>query len=128
MILDSSAIVALLLREQGYEVLAQKLASASQVAVGAPTLVETTIVLSARTGRDMRGLVARFLQEANVTVLPFTEAHFSAAVEAWLHFGKGRHAASLNFGDCLSFAVAKVSESPLLCLGDDFVQTGIPLA
>jgi len=128
MILDSSAVVAIVFREPGYEDLLQKLLAAAEVGIGSPTLVESGIVLSARLNRDTRGLLARFLEEASVTTLPFSEAHYGVAVGAWLKYGKGRHPANLNFGDCLAYAAAKLSDAPLLCVGDDFPQTDLPLA
>lgn len=128
MILDSSAIVAILFQEPGYEELLQKLVTAVEVGIGAPTLVECSIVLSARLNQDARGLLARFLEEANVTIVPFTDAHYGTATSAWLKYGKGRHPASLNFGDCLAYSVAKLTAMPLLCVGDDFPQTDLPLA
>ena len=128
MILDSSAVAAVFFQEPGYEVLLSKLYQAPTLAIGAPTLAEATIVLSARLGRDARGLVARFLQEAGVDVLPFTEAHFGSAVDAWLRFGKGRHTAALNFGDCLAYATARLASQPLLATGEDFPQTDLPMA
>lgn len=128
MILDSSAIVAILFKEPGYEELLQKLVTAVEVGIGAPTLVECSIVLSARLNQDARGLLARFLEEANVTIVPFTDAHYGTATGAWLKYGKGRHPASLNFGDCLAYAVARLTAMPLLCVGDDFPQTDLPLA
>jgi len=128
MILDSSAVVALFFQEPGHEDLLAKLAAAEQVGIGAPTLAECGIVLTARMDHDARGLLARFLEEAKVVVVPFTDAHYAIAVGAWLKYGKGQHPAGLNFGDCLSYAVAKVAGMPLLCVGDDFVQTGLVLA
>lgn len=128
MILDSSALVAMLFREEGYERLLGELDSAAEAAIGAPTLVESTIVASARLGRDARGLVSRLLREGGITVIPLTEAHAAMAIEAWWRYGKGRHRASLNFGDCLAYAVAKGTGRPLLCTGADFGKTDILLA
>lgn len=128
MILDSSAIVAIFFQEPHYEALLDKLAKAEAIGVGAPTIVECGIVLSARMNIDARSLLSRFLSEMNVTVIPFSEAHFGVAVEAWLVYGKGRHPAALNLGDCLSYATAKMADLPLLCVGDDFSQTDIVLA
>ncbi|MFW6097052.1 MAG: type II toxin-antitoxin system VapC family toxin [Chloroflexota bacterium] len=128
MIVDSSAIVALILQEPDHEALASTIARAPEKGVGAPTLVECGIVLSSRLGYDARGLLARFIRAAEISIVPFTEAHFDVAIGAWLRFGKGRHPAALNFGDCLSYAVARVAEMPLLCVGDDFPQTDLRLA
>lgn len=128
MILDSSAIVAVVLREPGYELLLQKIAAAPNVAVGAPTLAEAGIVLSARLDRDARGMLTRFAHEGAIATIPFTDAHFGAAIEAWLRFGKGRHPAALNFGDCLAYATAFLEGEALLCFGDDFSRTDLQLA
>lgn len=128
MILDSSAILAIIFQEPGYEAVLEKLGTAVEVGIGAPTLVECSIVLSARLNQDARGLLARFLEEANVTIIPFTDAHFGTVTGAWLKYGKGRHPAGLNFGDCLAYAVAKLTAVPLLCVGNDFPQTDLPLA
>jgi ribonuclease VapC len=124
-ILDSSAVVAVAMREPGYERLLGAIASAGSLAIGTPTLVETAIVLSARLARDARGLVSRLLFEADVVVAPFTDAHFGTAVEAWLRFGRGRHPAALNFGDCLAYATARVAGEPLLFTGTDLARTDI---
>ncbi len=128
MILDSSAVVAVVFREPGWERLLQRMESSPRLAIGAATLVETTIVLSARLKRDARGLMARFLQEAGVVVSSLTEAHYGLALDAWLRFGKGRHPAALNFGDCLSYATARLAGEALLCVGDDFPRTDLDLA
>ena len=128
MILDTSAIVAILFREPGCDVLLDKLAGAPSPAVGVPTLTEAAIVVSARIKRDARTLIARFLMEGSIATVPFGEDHYGAAIEAWLRYGKGRHKAALNFGDCMSYATAKLSNQPLLCTGDDFSSTDLRLA
>ena len=128
MILDSSAVVAILFREPGADALVDKLATTPAVGIGAPTLVEATIVCSHRLGRDARGLLARFLDEAGIAVVPFGDMHASVAADAWLRFGKGRHKAALNYGDCLAYASATVANQPLLCVGNDFPETDRDLA
>ncbi len=128
MIADSSAVVAILLREDGYEVLVRKLASAEAPGVAAPTLVETGIVLSARLGRSAEHLLTQFLAESGLSVVSFGEAHWRAAVDAFVRFGKGRHAAALNFGDCIAYATARLAGVPLLCTGRDFPKTDLDLA
>lgn len=128
MIVDSSAIVAIFLQELGYEILINKLSETDRVGIGAPTLVECGIVLSARLDQDARGLLERFLREANIVTVPFTDEHFGVAIGAWRKYGKGRHSAALNFGDCLTYAVAKLANMPLLFIGDDFPQTDLLLA
>jgi ribonuclease VapC len=128
MILDTSAIVAILFREPGYDVLLEKLVAATASAVGVPTLTEAAIVVSARIKRDSRALIARFIMEGSLYTVPFGEEHYGVAVNAWLRYGKGRHRAALNFGDCMSYATAKLADQPLLCIGDDFAHTDLDLA
>lgn len=125
MIVDSSALVAIMLREPECDRLLDALGRAASVAIGAPTLVESAIVLSSRMQMDARGRIARLLQEHEMSVIPLTEAHYALAVEAWLRFGKGRHVAALNFGDCLVYATATLARRPLLCTGDDFTRTDV---
>jgi ribonuclease VapC len=127
-IVDTSAIIAIAMKEPGFETVLDKLMRASNVGIGIPTLAETAIVLSARLRRDARGLVTRFLLEAAIVTVPFGEAHYNAATTAWLRFGRGRHPASLDIGDCMSYATASVAALPLLCTGEDFVKTDLAIA
>ena len=126
MILDTSAILAVMLPEPGWEQLFQRLKDAPVVAVGAPTLLETAMILSSRLRRDPRPLLNEFLREAEVEVIPFGREHFEVAVDAFERYGKGRHPAALNFGDCLTYAVARLSGFPLLYTGADFSKTDLP--
>jgi ribonuclease VapC len=126
-ILDSSAIIAILLKEPGYEGVRERLAASERTAVGAPTVVESSTVLCSRVGRAGKTLLARFLQEADVDVVEFTAEHWTVAADAFVAYGKGRHPAGLNFGDCMTYATAKVADEPLLCLGDDFPRTDLEL-
>jgi ribonuclease VapC len=124
-IVDSSAVVAVVLREPGHERLLGFLAGEEAPGIGAPTVVETGIVLAAKVGLAGRTLLARFLGDIDSAVIAFEEEHWPVAVEASLRFGKGRHPAGLNFGDCLTYAVARLADEPLLCVGDDFAQTDL---
>lgn len=128
MILDSSAIVGIVLREPGFDSLVRKLTQAEALAVGAPTLTEAGIVLTARLGRDSRGLLQGLLREWDAATVAFGEEHWREAVTAYDRFGRGRHEAQLNFGDCMAYAVAKLAGEPLLCTGKDFPKTDLPLA
>lgn len=128
MILDGSALLAVFFREPGYEAVLDKLASSSGVGIGAPTAAELGMVLCARTKRDARALLARFLQECDAQVVAFGESHWRAALDAYLRYGKGRHAADLTYTDCLAYAVAKLADQPLLCVGSRFARTDIQLA
>jgi ribonuclease VapC len=125
MVLDSSAIVAIHLREPGYESLLDKIDAAEVVVVGVPTLLETMMVLTARLAQDARPLLFAFLRRLDAEVVPFNLEHFDAAATAFNRFGRGRHPAGLNFGDCLSYAIASVSGMPLLFTGEDFGRTDI---
>ena len=127
MIVDSSALIAMLLKEPDHELLLQRLTEADRICVGAPTLVETAIVLCARLGPRGKTLLARFVHEAGLDVVEFTAEHWTAAADAYISYGKGRHPAALNFGDCLAYAVSAVAGEPLLCKGDDFPRTDLAL-
>jgi len=127
MILDTSAIVAILMEESGAEDLIAKLHGAEPVGVGAPTLLETAIVLSHRSERNPLPYLERFLRELEAAVLSFDDSHRREAVQAFLRFGKGRHPAALNFGDCMAYATAKLARQPLLCIGNDFAKTDLDL-
>jgi ribonuclease VapC len=128
MIVDSSAIVALILREPGWERLVDKLGGDDSCAIGAATLAETGLVLTAKIGKKASSVLSRFLQESGISVIPFAEEHWPVAVEAYERFGKGRHAAGLNFGDCLTYAVARLADRPLLFVGQDFARTDLTSA
>jgi ribonuclease VapC len=128
LILDSSAILAILFREPGFDTFVEKLASAPSAGVGAPTLAETGVVLSARLGADSKRALSLFLIETELTIIPFGEAHWRSAMAAYQRYGRGHHRAGLNFGDCLTYAVAKLAQQPLLCSGSDFARTDLTLA
>jgi len=126
-ILDTSAIVAVLLREQGYEALANAVTSSLSVSVGTPTLVESELVLVGRLGYDGRSIVGDLVNDYDIRIAPFSLEHWRAAGSAFVRFGKGRHPAGLNYGDCMAYATARLAEEPLLCLGNDFAKTDLQL-
>ena len=128
MILDSSAIVAIATEEPGCLELIDKLDRASSVGIGAPTLVEAALVLRSRLGGEPRAFLERFVNDWSVTVVPFGKDHWKAATDAHTRFGRGRHKAALNFGDCLSYATAKLADMSLLCTGGDFAKTDAAIA
>ncbi len=125
MTLDSSALVAILFSEPGHLDLVDRILIAESVRVAAPTLVETSMVLAGRRRTPAVGEVEALVQELGVTVVPFGEREWHAAVAAFLRFGRGRHAAALNFGDCLAYASAIVAHDSLLFVGDDFGLTDV---
>jgi ribonuclease VapC len=126
-IVDSSAILAILFDEPEREDFLQRILGAPSVGVGAPTLVETSVVLSSRLGDAANGVVSGWVERAGLVVVSFDATHWSVAADAWLRFGRGRHPAALNLGDCLAYATARVSGRPLLCKGEDFRQTDLAL-
>lgn len=83
------------------------------------------MVLSRRLAGDPLPLLTELLEELEVEVIPFTAEHSRAAVRAFLNFGKGRHPAALNFGDCLTYSVASVANQPLLYVGNDYARTDL---
>jgi ribonuclease VapC len=127
-IVDSSALVAVTFAEPGHQELIAKLAGAPSAGIGTPTLAETGLVLASRLGRDSRDLVIRLLAEFGIDEIPFGDQHWREAIDAYLRFGRGRHKARLNFGDCLTYAVARLADEPLLFVGDDFPETDLKLA
>jgi len=105
-----------------------KIKTAPGVAIGAPTLVEILMVLTGRVSGEPILALKELMWAAEAEVIPFSEDHSRVALQAYLRFGKGRHPAALNFGDCLSYATASVARQPLLFVGDDFSRTDIVAA
>lgn len=125
MILDSSALIAVLFAEPGYLDLVDRILDADRAGVGAPTLVETGLVFIGRGGGRNAEAVEGLIEELHVSVVAFGPAEWQIAVGAFRRFGRGRHPAALNFGDCLAYATAKTSRDTLLYVGGDFSQTDI---
>ena len=125
MTLDSSALIAILFSEPGYLELVDAILEADVVRVGAPTLVETAMVLAGRRGSAVGGELDGLVRELGVTIVPFGEAERHRALDAMNRYGRGRHAAALNFGDCLAYATAAVAGDTLLFVGRDFLKTDI---
>jgi len=129
MTLDSSALLAILFSEAGHLELVDRILEADHVRVGSPTLVETTLVLAGRrSSLPAAETVEALVKELGVTVVPFGEREWLNAVDAFLRFGRGRHTAGLNFGDCLAYGTAAAANDTLLFVGNDFSQTDIPPA
>lgn len=126
MIIDTSAIVALIQDERPHAAqVAAALAGARQPVMSAPTVAESLIVLTARHGPVGRTVFERLRTEINLGVAHFTDEHAAAALRAFLQYGKGRHRAALNFGDCMTYAAAQLSHEPLLAIGNDFTETDL---
>ncbi len=126
MIVDTSAVMAILRREDDADALARALARAPRVAVSAGTLIEIGIVAEGRGGPGGREAAERLLEDAEV--VPVSPAQVGLALAGWQRFGKGRHPAALNLGDCFAYALAMERGEPLLFKGDDFAQTDVKRA
>jgi ribonuclease VapC len=122
-VVDTSAMVAILTNEPGHGWLAAQLADATERLMSAPTAVELGIVLEARS--PAAGILRRALRDASITVTPFDHGMAQRALDAWRRFGKGRHPAALNLGDCFTYALAEATGCPILCVGNDFSQTDL---
>lgn len=125
MIVDSSALVAVLRDESDAGPLRGALARATRVVVGAPTLLETSVVV----GRSRHADLDELLRDVGAVVAPFTAEHARLARDAYARYGRGSGSpARLNLGDAMSYAVAIAADEPLLFKGDDFVHTDVPQA
>ncbi len=128
LVIDSSALVAILLAEPEADALASALLAAPLRRMSAATLVEASIVMQERRGDVGAAELDVLLTQFNVDVLPVTAAQAAVAREAFRRFGTGRHPAGLNVGACFSYALAMALGEPLLFVGHDFSQTGVAVA
>ena len=128
MVIDSSAVIAILSNEPEAERLAEAIADDPIRLMSAASLLETAIVIEARYGETGGDKLDQLLQKAQVKIEPVTVEQVEVARRAYRNYGKGRHPAALNFGDCFSYAVAKVLGEPLLFKGNDFDKTDLILA
>lgn len=134
MTLDSSALLAVLFSEPGYLALVDRMLEADTLRIGAPTLVESSLVFESRVasagqkksaGGRGSDEVHELVKELGVTIVPFGESEWHRAVQAFAKYGRGRHRAGLNFGDCLAYATAAAAGDSLLYVGDDFRHTDL---
>ena len=126
MIIDTSALIAILLDEPEREAYERAIARDFDPRISAATYVETGIVVDSRRDPMRSRFLDSFLAVAEVAIQPFTAEQAIIAREAYRDFGKGSgHPANLNYGDCLSYALAKAFDEPLLYKGDDFTHTDV---
>ena len=125
MVLDTSALVAIFRKEPDWKAYLVALRAARRPRLSAANLVECLIVLGSRAGDDGRERLARLLQRVGTVVEPVTQARALLAVQAHDRFGKRKHAANLNYGDCFAYALAKELDLPLLFKGNDFSRTDV---
>ena len=128
MVIDSSAILAILQNEPERHAFNVAIAAADQRLLSAASLVELSIVIGARYGPEAQTDLDHFLNTAQIEIISVDRGQAEMARSAFAQFGKGRHRAALNFGDCFSYALAKWLDQPLLFKGDDFCHTDLLLA
>jgi ribonuclease VapC len=124
-VVDTSAIMALLLDEPDAPAIAEALATSGPVLMSAASLVEVTIVAEARLGPAGGALVQRVVREAAILIVDVDHESALDAIEGWRSFGKGRHPASLNLGDCFTYALASRQGAAVICTGSDFAGTDL---
>ena len=125
MVVDTSAMMAILLGEPSADRLVAALEASRTRLVSAATVVETSLVVLGRFGEAGDPQLDRLLRGIGVEVVPVGEEQIVLARDAALRFGRGRHPAALNFGDCFSYALAVARGEPLLFVGDDFAKTDV---
>ncbi len=128
MIIDTSAIMAVLLDEPDGPRYRQAIAEAAACRISAATLLETAIVAESKGGIRAGHQLDRLIDRAQIEIVPVTREQASAARDAWRCFGKGNHRAGLNLGDCFAYALARTAGEPLLFKGRDFALTDIEAA
>jgi ribonuclease VapC len=128
MVVDTSAILSVLLKEPEALLFLGKLYRTQSRHISAVNYMESSMVLMSRLGDSTEGTLDRMLQRAGIEIMPVSVDQAKLACEAFRQYGKGRHSAGLNFGDCFSYALAKSTAEPLLFKGQDFSQTDIGIA
>jgi ribonuclease VapC len=127
-IVDTSAVLAILFNESDAETYARAISEADSRRMSAASFVEAAVVVEAQTRESGSRQFDAFFRRAGIVIEPVTEEQAHAARQAYTDFGKGRHAAGLNFGDCFAYALAKVTGEPLLFKGGDFRKTDVKAA
>lgn len=128
MIVDTSAIVAILYGEPEAERFGRAISQAQRCRMSVANLLEAGIVVEGRGGEARGRALDLFMQSARIELVPVTVDHARRARQAWRRFGKGNHPAGLNFGDCFAYALAEATREPLLYKGEDFARTDIETA
>ena len=125
MIIDSSAICAIMFREPEARRFAEAIEDADVCRMSAGSLLETSMVVEGRVGSPGGDELDAFIERHTIEIVPVTPEHVAVARRAWREFGKGNHPAALNLGDCLAYALSEMTREPLLFKGQDFGQTDI---
>jgi len=124
-VIDTSALVSIVLREPDYGRFRDALAAAPYTAISAATWLESALVTTSRLGVQGRTYLDQIVATIGTEIVAVDAAQAEVAYDGWQRFGKGRHAAGLNFGDCFSYALARLRNEPLLFKGEDFSKTDI---
>lgn len=127
MVIDSSAFLAIFLAEVERDDFLRAIVQTPNKSVSAATVLETAIVLEARKGEAAGKELDLFIQDAGIRIVPVDITHLRLARLGYRVYGKGRHPAGLNFGDCFAYALAKALNEPLLAKGHDFAKTDVLL-
>lgn len=125
MVVDSSAILAVLFDEEEASTFLSQLAGPQRHFMSAVNWLEASIVCEARKGEAATPFLLQLLSECSVQIIPFDASQAAIALDTWRRYGKGRHPASLNMGDCAAYALARTLNDTLLYKGDDFSKTDI---
>lgn len=125
-VIDTSVILAMSLGEAEADRF-HAIVTRDEIAISWPTLLETRMVLSGRGFPNAAEIIRQLIDLPNLSATAFGQSHYDAAEKAFNRFGKGRHPAGLNYGDCFSYAVSKVLDAPLLFKGGDFSQTDVKI-
>src|SRR5437868_14722070 len=128
MVIDPSALLAVLQNEPERRTFNESIEAAEQVLLSTASFVEISMIVESRVGADGIRDLELFIAKARIALIPVDEEQAHLAAQAFRRYGKGRHPAGLNFGDCFSYALAKHTCEPLLYKGYDFSQTDIPSA
>jgi len=128
MVIDTSVLVAVILKEEEYEELIFKMAEADVRYVSAGSYLEASVVLMKRRGQGVELELDRLIYESEIVIIPVTGLQARIGRQAYLDYGKGSHAAKLNLGDCFAYALAKQRGEPLLFKGRDFSETDVAIA
>ncbi len=125
MVVDSSALAAVLFEEDDAELYAQALARAERLLMSSVNHLEIALVVEARKGDLGRRAILELMTELGIETIAFDSAQSEVALEAWRRYGKGRHEAGLNMGDCAAYALSQITNTPLLFKGNDFPKTDV---
>lgn len=128
MVVDTSALVAILKAEAEAAALLHCLGGSRDSTIATASLLEAQIVIISQVGEAALVDLELLLSRAEIRPMAFDANHLRWALHGWHHFGKGRHRAGLNFGDCFSYGLAMALDRPLLFKGDDFSQTDVKVA